>query len=88
MYDRETARWSMQLRKDGKWVDAYVVTAPLDGPSMEGLSLDEKSVVMSIRNEKAGGYELGPTSRSPTASWASSTARTAPSTPCWTTPTT
>ncbi len=52
MYDRETARWSMQLRKDGKWVDAYVVTAPLDGPSMEGLSLDEKSVVMSIRRRE------------------------------------
>jgi dipeptidyl aminopeptidase/acylaminoacyl peptidase len=57
-YDRETARWSMELRKDGKWVDAYVTTAPLDGPSMEGLSLDEKSVVMSIRNEKTGAYEL------------------------------
>ena len=57
-YDRETARWSMELRKDGKWVDGYVVTAALDRPSMEGLSLDEKSVVMSIRNEKTGAYEL------------------------------
>ncbi len=58
VYDRDTSRWSMELRKNGKWVDAYVVTAPLDGPSMEGLSLDEKSVVMSIKNEKTGGYEL------------------------------
>ncbi|WP_165185549.1 alpha/beta hydrolase family protein [Caulobacter soli] len=58
VYDRDTSRWSMELRRDGKWVDGYVVTAPLDGPSMEGLSLDEKSVVMSIKNEKTGGYEL------------------------------
>ncbi|EJL27628.1 dipeptidyl aminopeptidase/acylaminoacyl peptidase [Caulobacter sp. AP07] len=57
-YDRENARWSMELRKDGKWVDAYVVTATVDGPDMEGLSLDEKSVVMSIRDEKTGGYQL------------------------------
>lgn len=57
-YHRETSRWSMELRKDGKWVDAYVVTAPLDGPGMIGLSLDEKSVVMWIQDEKTTEYRL------------------------------
>jgi dipeptidyl aminopeptidase/acylaminoacyl peptidase len=57
-YDRDNSRWSMELRKDGKWVDAYVVTAPLDGPGMLGLSLDEKSVVMSILDSKTGEYRL------------------------------
>lgn len=57
-YHRENARWAMELRKNGKWVDGYVTTAPLDGPAMQGLSLDEKSVVMSIQNEKTGEYRL------------------------------
>jgi hypothetical protein len=57
-YHRENARWAMELRKNGKWVDGYVTTAPLDGPAMLGLSLDEKSVVMTIRDEKTGEYRL------------------------------
>jgi dipeptidyl aminopeptidase/acylaminoacyl peptidase len=57
-YHRDNQRWSMELRKDGKWVDTYVVNAPIDGPSMLGLSLDEKSVVMSILDEKTHEYRL------------------------------
>jgi len=57
-YDRDNSRWSMELRKNGKWVDAYVATAPIDGPSMLGLSLDEKSVVMSILDDKTKDYRL------------------------------
>lgn len=57
-YHRENARWAMQLRKDGKWVDAYVTTAPIDGPAMRGLSLDEKAVVMTLRDEKTGEYRF------------------------------
>jgi dipeptidyl aminopeptidase/acylaminoacyl peptidase len=57
-YHRENARWAMELRKNGKWVDGYVTTAPLDGPGMVGLSLDEKSVVMTIQDEKTGEYRL------------------------------
>ena len=57
-FHRENSRWSLELRKDGKWVDSYVVTAPLDRPAMRGLSLDEKSVVMSILDDKTGEYRL------------------------------
>jgi dipeptidyl aminopeptidase/acylaminoacyl peptidase len=57
-YHRENARWAMELRKNGKWVDGYVTTSPLDGPAMLGLSLDEKSVVMTIQDEKTGEYRL------------------------------
>ena len=57
-YHRENARWAMELRKNGKWVDGYVTTAPLDGPGMVGLSLDEKSVVMWIQDEKTTEYRL------------------------------
>jgi len=53
-FDRENSRWSLELRKDGKWVDGYVVTAPLDLPSVLGLSLDEKSVVVGLVDEKTG----------------------------------
>jgi dipeptidyl aminopeptidase/acylaminoacyl peptidase len=53
-FHRENSRWSLELRKDGKWVDAYVVTAPLDRPNVLGLSLDEKSVVVGLVDEKSG----------------------------------
>jgi hypothetical protein len=86
-YHRENSRWSMELRKDGKWVDAYVTTAPLDGPAMLGLSLDEKSVVLSIRTRRPASIAW-PMSRSPTASWANSTVPTSPSASSPTTPTT
>jgi len=57
-YHRDNARWTMELRRDGKWVEAYAATAPIDAPSMLGLSLDEKSVVMSIFDDKAKNYRL------------------------------
>ncbi|HWU79852.1 MAG TPA: S9 family peptidase [Caulobacter sp.] len=57
-YHRDNSRWMMELRRDGKWVEAYAATAPIDGPSMLGLSLDEKSVVISIFDDKAKDYRL------------------------------
>ena len=61
-FHNENSRWSLELRKDGKWVDGYVVTAPLDRPSMLGLSLDEKSVVLRLWDEKSQAFRMAPIS--------------------------
>jgi len=59
-FHRENSRWSLELRKNGKWVDAYVTTAPLDRPSVLGLSLDEKSVVLKLWDEKSQAFRMAP----------------------------
>jgi dipeptidyl aminopeptidase/acylaminoacyl peptidase len=53
-FHRENSRWSLELRKDGKWVDGYVMTAPLDRPNVLGITLDEKAVVLGLVDEKTG----------------------------------
>jgi dienelactone hydrolase len=60
-FHRETSRWSVELRKGG-WTDAYVVTAPLDRPSLLGLSLDERSVVLKLWDDAAKAYRFAPIS--------------------------
>lgn len=60
-FHRENSRWSLELRKGG-WTDAYVVTAPLERPTLLGLSLDEKSVVLKLWDESANTFRFAPVS--------------------------
>ncbi len=53
-YEEEKQRWSLRLKKDGKWVDVYEETSPIDWPSVEGLSPDGKSIIVSDVSEKGG----------------------------------
>jgi dipeptidyl aminopeptidase/acylaminoacyl peptidase len=55
-------RWSLDLRRNGAWSEAYTVLAPLDHPSIEGLTYDESAVVLSIWNAETKRWANAPVS--------------------------
>ena len=55
-------RWSLDLRRDGAWTEAYSVIAPLDHPYVTGLTYDEKAVMLSIWDSTAKKWGMAPVS--------------------------
>ena len=42
-----TTTWTLSARGNGGWDDIYKVTAPIDQPDLEGVTLDHKSLIIS-----------------------------------------
>ncbi|WP_425999498.1 alpha/beta hydrolase family protein [Caulobacter sp. DWR1-3-2b1] len=55
-------RWSLDLRRDGSWTEAYSTIAPLDQPSIAGLTYDETAVMLSIWDASAKNWSMAPVS--------------------------
>ncbi len=45
-YDQKKQSWRLQLWRDGRWVDAMTLTAPLDVPEIIGFSADGASLIV------------------------------------------
>lgn len=58
-YQSEDGRWSLDLRQNG-WREAYAVTAPIDTPDLIGRSLDEKSIILNVWDDKEQVWNLRP----------------------------
>jgi dipeptidyl aminopeptidase/acylaminoacyl peptidase len=46
LYEDDTGRWSLQIKHGAGYTDAYVITAPLDAPSVSGITPDGKSILI------------------------------------------
>lgn len=59
-YNRQEGRWTLELRDGGGWRETLAVNAKIDTPDIVGRSLDEQSIILSIRDDKDGGWNLRP----------------------------
>lgn len=59
-YRGKDGSWRLELRRGGGWSEAYAETALIDTPSLVGLSLDEKSVILDLWDNDAQMWRLAP----------------------------
>lgn len=59
-YSRQDGRWTLELRQGSGWREALAVNALIDTPDIVGRSLDERAIVLNIRDDKADGWSLRP----------------------------
>ncbi|WP_426043470.1 alpha/beta hydrolase family protein [Caulobacter sp. DWR3-1-2] len=58
-YRAKDGAWRLELRHGG-WEQAYSEIAPIDQPDLVGRSLDEKSVILTLWDEKNDRWRLAP----------------------------
>lgn len=56
-YYEDTKRWTLRIRRNGEWVDAYDEKASIDTPSVDGISRDGSALMMSVPTDR--GYQVG-----------------------------
>lgn len=52
-YDPKQRRWTLEMRKDGAWVDAFTTDAEIDLPAVAGLSADGAALVIAQDENEA-----------------------------------
>lgn len=51
LYDSESGRWSVKIKRRNGWSEAISVAAPLDPPNLLGLNQDATALLYAIRND-------------------------------------
>lgn len=53
MYDNDSRRWSVAVRRDGGWRQVYQVDAPIESPDLVGLSEDGSAIMVNLWDDQA-----------------------------------